>query len=87
MTAEGHAVTSLHGSKEIGDRDQTIDDFRNGRTKVLITTNVMARGIDIARVTLVVNYDVPLTGQGEPDAETYLHRIGKLVIVGFTCVF
>lgn len=77
MTAEGHKVTSLTGTHQAGDRDQTIDDFRDGKTKVLITTNVVARGIDILQVNLVVNYDLPLTQSGEPDVETYLHRIGK----------
>jgi ATP-dependent RNA helicase DDX19/DBP5 len=76
MTAEGHKVTSLTGTHQTGDRDQTIDDFRDGKTKVLITTNVIARGIDILQVNLVVNYDLPLTVNGEPDVETYLHRIG-----------
>lgn len=81
MTAEGHKVTSLTGNHQTGDRDQTIDDFRDGKTKVLITTNVIARGIDILQVNLVVNYDLPLTVSGEPDVETYLHRIGKLVVI------
>jgi len=77
MIAEGHKVTSLTGTHQSGDRDQTFDDFREGRTKVLITTNVVARGIDILQVNLVVNYDLPLNVNGEPDVETYLHRIGE----------
>jgi ATP-dependent RNA helicase DDX19/DBP5 len=44
---------------------------------VLITTNVLARGIDIPQVMLVINYDLPLTAAGTPDTETYLHRIGR----------
>jgi len=77
MVAEGHKVTSLTGTHQSGDRDQTFDDFRDGRTKVLITTNVVARGIDILQVNLVINYDLPLNVNGEPDVETYLHRIGR----------
>ena len=77
MTAAGHKISSLHGSKEVGERDTTIDDFRDGRSKVLITTNVIARGIDIAQVNLVINYDIPLNAEHKPDAETYLHRIGR----------
>jgi ATP-dependent RNA helicase DDX19/DBP5 len=77
MIAAGHKVSSLHGSKEVGDRDTTIDDFREGRSKVLITTNVIARGIDIAQVNLVINYDIPLNAEHKPDVETYLHRIGR----------
>jgi ATP-dependent RNA helicase DDX19/DBP5 len=63
------------------ERDQILDAFRDGKTKVLITTNVVARGIDIQQVNMVVNYDVPDLGpQGDfrPDIETYIHRIGQL---------
>ena len=62
------------------DRDDILDDFRNGKTKVLITTNVIARGIDIQQVNMVVNYDVPdlgPEGNYRPDIETYIHRIGE----------
>ncbi len=77
MTSEGHAVSSLHGNFEASDRDKAIDDFREGRSKVLITTNVLARGIDILQVNLVVNYDMPVDRDGTPDPETYVHRIGR----------
>ncbi len=77
MVSEGHAVTSLHGNFEANDRDKAIDDFREGRSKVLITTNVLARGIDILQVNLVVNYDIPVDRDGRPDPETYVHRIGR----------
>lgn len=60
------------------DRDRILDGFRNSKTKVLITTNVVARGIDIQQVNMVVNYDVPDLGRdGGPDIETYIHRIGE----------
>ena len=78
MTQDGHAVSSLHGAFEGSQRDKLIDDFRFGRSKVLITTNVIARGIDVASVSLVVNYDLPtLADRRTPDFETYLHRIGR----------
>jgi ATP-dependent RNA helicase DDX19/DBP5 len=85
MTAEGHKVVSLHGAKEAAERDTIIDQFREGKEKVLITTNVIARGIDILQVNMVVNYDLPLMNEREkgnradtqPDIETYIHRIGK----------
>ncbi|KAK3100917.1 RNA helicase required for poly(A+) mRNA export, partial [Teratosphaeriaceae sp. CCFEE 6253] len=51
--------------------------FRSGAAKVLITTNVLARGIDVQTVTMVINYDIPETLHGQPDYETYLHRIGR----------
>jgi ATP-dependent RNA helicase DDX19/DBP5 len=77
MVAGGHHVTSLHGAKDAQERDKIIDDFRDGKSKVLITTNVVARGIDIPQVNMVVNYDLPMTVEEKPDVETYLHRIGK----------
>ncbi|KXN92754.1 ATP-dependent RNA helicase DBP5 [Leucoagaricus sp. SymC.cos] len=83
MTAEGHKVASLHGAKDAAERDTIIDAFRQGKDKVLITTNVIARGIDILQVNMVVNYDLPLmnergtTNDDRPDVETYLHRIGR----------
>jgi ATP-dependent RNA helicase DDX19/DBP5 len=79
MTEDGHKVTALHGAFEGAARDALIDEFRTGKTKVLITTNVLARGIDVSSVNMVINYDVPMKGFGdrEPDGETYLHRIGR----------
>ena len=56
MNEEGHKVACLTGQFEGYQRDIIIDSFRNGSTKVLITTNVLARGIDVQTVSLVVNY-------------------------------
>lgn len=81
LTEEGHSVASLHGDKMTNERDEILDAFRDGKTKVLITTNVVARGIDIQQVNMVVNYDVPdlgPSGDYKPDIETYIHRIGQL---------
>ncbi len=77
MTAQGHAVSCLHGNYESQQRDKVIDDFRNGTTKVLVTTNVLARGIDILQVNVVINYDIPQTRDNKADVETYIHRIGR----------
>lgn len=77
MTSEGHTVSVLHSSLDNTERDRLIDDFREGRSKVLITTNVLSRGIDIASVSMVVNYDLPYDVNGKPDPSTYLHRIGR----------
>ncbi|KAG0661734.1 RNA helicase required for poly(A+) mRNA export [Rhodotorula mucilaginosa] len=74
MSAEGHKVVSLHGKLETTERDAVMESFREGKTKVLITTNVIARGIDISQVNMVVNYDLPLDANNRPDPETYLHR-------------
>ena len=51
--------------------------FREGKEKLLITTNLCARGIDVEQVTVVVNYDIPMDVNRRPDNETYLHRIGR----------
>jgi len=59
MTAEGHKVASLTGAFEGSQRDVIIDAFRTGLAKVLITTNVLARGIDVQSVSMVVNYVSP----------------------------
>jgi len=77
MREAGHAVSKMHGQLETKDRDKVLDDFRSAKTKVLITTNVFARGIDILQVTLVINYDLPLNEHNKIDVETYLHRIGR----------
>lgn len=77
MESEGHRTSVLHGGMTPEERDAIIDEFRLGRTKVLISTNVLARGIDILQVSLVVNFDLPYTVDRMPDPETYLHRIGR----------
>lgn len=79
MIGDGHQVSALHGAFDGNERDRLLEDFRAGRSKVLITTNVMARGIDVSSVSMVINYDIPMKGMhdSEPDPETYLHRIGR----------
>lgn len=74
---DGHQISILHSDLETSERDRLIDDFREGRSKVLITTNVLSRGIDIPTVSMVVNYDLPTDRKGNPDPSTYLHRIGR----------
>lgn len=58
-------------------RLKVLDQFRAGLVKVLITTNVLSRGIDVEQVTIVVNFDLPVDLTGKADCETYLHRIGR----------
>jgi ATP-dependent RNA helicase DDX19/DBP5 len=77
LTANGYSCSVLHGQVDNAERDMTMEAFRSGESNVLITTNVLARGVDVDNVCLVVNYDVPLDGDGNPDYETYLHRIGR----------
>jgi len=71
MTNAGYEVSSVHGEDHQSDRDSTMDRFRTGVTRVLITTDVWGRGIDVQGVTHVINYDLPTSRQ------QYLHRIGR----------
>lgn len=67
----------LSGELSVEQRLAVLDRFRAGLEKVLITTNVLSRGIDIEQVTIVVNFDLPIDQMGRADCETYLHRIGR----------
>ena len=86
MKAEGHTVFALHGKFDGAERDKIIDEFRAGQFKVLITTNVLSRGIDILQINVVLNFDLPTDQMGRPDFETYLHRIGRTGRFGRTGV-
>ena len=65
------SITSIHGQMTSSQRSDVVKDFRDGKTRILITTDLLARGIDIPQVNLVINYDLP------PNKETYIHRIGR----------
>ncbi len=71
MKRVGIDALTMHGDKEQDDRLVVMDAFRNGKTKLLITTDVSARGIDIPNVDYVVNYDLP------DIPENYVHRVGR----------
>lgn len=77
MAKDGHAVAVLSGDLTVEQRIFVLDRFRQGQEKVLITTNVLSRGIDVEQVTIVVNFDLPIDINGKADCETYLHRIGR----------
>jgi ATP-dependent RNA helicase RhlE len=61
----------IHGNKSQGARNRALDDFKTGRLRVLVATDIAARGLDIAQLPLVVNFDLPLA------AEDYVHRAGR----------
>lgn len=67
----GVRVAELHSDRSMGQRMQAIDGFKLGRYRVLVATDVAARGIDVRNIELVVNYDLP------DDIENYVHRIGR----------
>jgi len=72
----GFSVASIHGNKSQGQRERALKAFRDGETRVLVATDVAARGIDIPGVTHVYNYDLPEV------AEAYIHRIGRTARAG-----
>ena len=71
LKEKGHQISSIHGDLKQVERDSIMKDFRNGVTRVLVTTDLLARGIDVYQVSLVINYEMPR------DKETYIHRIGR----------
>jgi ATP-dependent RNA helicase RhlE len=71
MERVGLITDTIHSDREHADREKTMKDFRSGDLKVLIATDVSARGIDIPNVEYVINYDLPET------AEQYVHRVGR----------
>jgi superfamily II DNA/RNA helicase len=71
MNSDGYPVCQIHSSLDKMTRQQNYDDFRRGKFRVLISSNVTARGIDIQQVSTVINFDVPKC------IHSYLHRIGR----------
>jgi ATP-dependent RNA helicase DeaD len=76
LEREGYKAALLHGGKSQSQRTKTLAGFARGRSRILVATNVAARGLDIPNVSHVVNYDLP------EDAETYVHRIGRTARAG-----
>lgn len=76
LVADGYNASSIHGNKSQGQRDRAIKAFRDGQIKILVATDVAARGIDIPGVGYVINYELPDT----PD--NYVHRIGRTARAG-----
>jgi len=71
MISDQHTVSKMHGDMPQADREVIMKEFRSGSSRVLITTDLLARGIDVQQVSLVVNYDLPAS------FENYIHRIGR----------
>ncbi|CAN6245500.1 unnamed protein product [Urochloa humidicola] len=71
MRSNNFTVSAMHGDMPQQERDAIMSEFRSGATRVLITTDVWARGLDVQQVSLVINYDLP------NNRELYIHRIGR----------
>lgn len=76
LTKSGHEATALHGGLRQGQRDRAIANFRKQHYRVLVATDVAARGLDVPHVEHVINYDMPQV------AEDYIHRIGRTARAG-----
>merc|ERR1711977_810651 len=71
MSQRDFTVSAMHGDMDQRERDMILSEFRSGSSRVLITTDLLARGIDVQQVSLVINYDLPT------NRENYIHRIGR----------
>ncbi len=71
LKAQNFPITTIHGKMTQQERNSIVQEFRDGKTRLLLTTDLLARGIDVQQVNLVICFDMP------PDKETYIHRIGR----------
>ena len=67
----GHSAAEIHSDRTLAQRREALEGFKTGKYRVLAATDIAARGIDVAGIELVINYDIP------EDAENYVHRIGR----------
>lgn len=72
----GHTAAELHSNRSLGQRREALEGFRNGKYRILVATDIAARGIDVKGIELVVNYDLPQS------PEDYVHRIGRTGRIG-----
>ncbi|MCL4562102.1 MAG: DEAD/DEAH box helicase [Chloroflexi bacterium] len=71
LTNSGHPAKSFQGNMSQNQRQEVMDGFRDGQVKVMVATDIAARGIDVSKISYVINYDMPTTADG------YTHRIGR----------
>ena len=76
LEKSGHAAEVIHGNKSQSARVRALDEFRSGRARILVATDIAARGIDVDEVTHVINFELPEV------AENYVHRIGRTARAG-----
>jgi len=78
VRALGHKSVEMHGNRSLSQRKDALEGFKTGRYRVLIATDIAARGIDVTNIELVLNYDLP------ENPEDYVHRIGRTARAGIT---
>ena len=71
LSSHGFTLMYIHGEMDVAERKKRMDDFRTGSVRVLISTDLLARGIDVQQISLVINYEMPI------QRENYVHRIGR----------
>jgi superfamily II DNA/RNA helicase len=71
MSQQGFPLSVIHGEMDVDERKKRMSDFRKGSVRVMISTDLLARGIDVQQVSLVINYELPV------QKENYIHRIGR----------
>jgi len=71
LKASDYPVSYIHGDMQQKEREENLNNFKGGQTRILLTTDLLARGIDIQQLSLVINFDLP------KNKETYIHRIGR----------
>ena len=71
MSQQGFPLSVIHGEMDVEERKKRMNDFRKGAVRVMISTDLLARGIDVQQVSLVINYELPV------QKENYIHRIGR----------
>ncbi|MBI5399607.1 DEAD/DEAH box helicase [Candidatus Saganbacteria bacterium] len=74
----GYKAAEIHADRSLAQRRQALEGFKNGQYRILVATDIAARGIDVKEIELVINYDLP------DDAENYVHRIGRTGRAGHT---
>jgi ATP-dependent RNA helicase RhlE len=72
----GYSAAEIHSNRSLNQRREALEGFKRGKYKVLVATDIAARGIDVTGIELVINYDLP------EDAENYVHRIGRTARAG-----
>ena len=71
LSSDGYPLLCIHGEMENNERRRRMEEFRTGKVRVLISTDLLARGIDVQQVSLVINFELPM------NRENYIHRIGR----------
>ena len=71
LSRDEFPVSYIHGDMQTSEREKNLNDFKNGTTRIMLSTDLLSRGIDIQQLSLVINFDLPR------NKETYIHRIGR----------